>query len=138
IGASSSASSNLVFSNGNLAYTGDDVITDRGFTLASSTGSIYVTEAATTLEFSGDILGPGSLRKRGAGTLVLSGVNGSTGNARIMAGTLRAGSTTALGSGALTLDNAAGVVLDLDGFDNSVAYLTGGGANGGIIDLGGA
>src|SRR5690606_33632921 len=60
------------------------------------------------------------------------------GNATITGGTLRAASTTALGSGALTLGNTAGAVLDLDGFDNSVAYLAGGGTAGGTVDLGGA
>src|SRR5690606_15328109 len=61
-----------------------------------------------------------------------------TGNARIMQGTLRAGSTTALGSGVLTLDDTAGVVFDLAGFDNNVSFVSGAGANGGLIELGGA
>jgi fibronectin-binding autotransporter adhesin len=138
IGASSSASSSLVFNNGVLSYTGGSVTVDRGFTLAASTGAINVANAATTLEFTGAIVGGGGLRKDGAGTLVLSGTNSSTGNARITGGTLRAGSAQALGSGALTLDNTAGVTLDLNGFANSVAFLTGGGANGGTIDLNGA
>ncbi|MGY0798534.1 autotransporter-associated beta strand repeat-containing protein [Lysobacter sp. A286] len=137
IGASSNAPSSLVLSNGILNYTGGTAITDRGFTVAG-TGAMRVNSAATTLEFTGDILGPGGLRKDGPGTLVLSGVNSSTGNARVTGGILRAGSTTALGSGALTLDNAAGVLLDLDGFDNSVGFLAGGGANGGDIELDGA
>lgn len=138
IGASSSAASNLVFGNGFLQYTGGSVVTDRGFTLASGAGVINVADAATTLEFTGAISGGGQLRKDGAGTLVLSGTNGSTGGTRVTAGTLRAGSTTALGSGALALDNATGVLFDMDGFDNSVAYLAGGGANGGALEFGGA
>src|SRR5690606_30509748 len=101
---------------------GGTVTTDRGFTVAG-TGAVRVDAAATTLEFTGDIVGTGGVRKDGPGTLVLSGVNSSTGNARVTGGILRAGSTTALGSGALTLDNTAGVLLDLDGFGNSVGYL---------------
>ncbi|MGN7726536.1 autotransporter-associated beta strand repeat-containing protein [Luteimonas sp. 22616] len=137
IGASSSAPSSLVLSNGVLNYTGGTVTTDRGFTVAG-TGAVRVDAAATTLDFTGNIVGTGGLRKDGPGTLVLSGVNSSTGNARVTGGILRAGSTTALGSGALTLDNTAGVLLDLDGFDNSVGFLAGGGATGGGIELGGA
>ncbi|MGY0556947.1 autotransporter-associated beta strand repeat-containing protein [Lysobacter sp. A421] len=137
IGASSNAPSSLVLSNGILNYTGGTVITDRGFTVAG-TGAMRVDSAATTLEFTGDIVGTGGLRKDGPGTLVLSGVNSSTGNATITGGTLRAGSATALGSGALTLTNTAGVLLDLDGYDNNVGFLAGGGANGGNIELDGA
>src|SRR3546814_5621462 len=38
----------------------------------------------------------------------------------------------------MTFSNVAGVVLDLDGFDNSFAYLHGGGTTGGDITLDGA
>jgi fibronectin-binding autotransporter adhesin len=137
IGASSSASSNLLISNGVLSYSGGSTITDRGITLGG-TAAINVVQAATTLEFSGNLVGTGGLRKDGLGTLVLSGINTSTGNARIIGGILRAASSSALGSGALTLDNVAGVQLDLNGFNNSVAYLTAGGTTGGGITLGGA
>ena len=36
----------------------------------------------------------------------------------------------------MTLANAAGVTLDLDGFNNTVGWLAGGGANGGNVTLG--
>src|SRR3546814_1481766 len=38
----------------------------------------------------------------------------------------------------MTFSNVAGVLLDLDGFDNSFAYLHGGGTTGGDITLDGA
>jgi len=137
IGASSAAASNLAFAGGTLAYTGASTSTDRGFALLGN-GIVNVVDAATTLEFSGAVTGGGSFFKDGAGTLLLSGVNNSTGNVRVINGTLRAGSTTALGSGWLSLDNSAGVLFNLDGYNNSVAALAGGGTLGGNIALGGA
>ncbi|WP_443969467.1 autotransporter-associated beta strand repeat-containing protein [Sphingobium sp. CR28] len=135
IGASSAASSNLVFAGGTLAYTGASVSTDRGFSMTGN-GALNVFNAGTTLEFLGNITGSGQISKDGAGTLLLSGVNNTTGNVRVINGTLQAGSATALRSGFMSLDNTAGVLLDLDGYDNSVLYLIGGGATGGNTTLG--
>ncbi|MBJ7499628.1 MAG: autotransporter-associated beta strand repeat-containing protein [Sphingopyxis sp.] len=137
IGASSSAASNLVLAGGTLAYTGASASTDRGFALTGN-GAINVVDPGTVLEFSGNVTGGGQLAKTGAGTLLLSGTNSSTGSLRIINGTVRAGSATALGSGPLSLDNTAGVLLDLNGYNNSALYLIGGGALGGNIALGGA
>ena len=137
IGASSSASSNLVLAGGTLAYTGASVSTDRGFALTGN-GAINVVDSGTVLEFSGIVTGGGQLAKTGAGTLLLSGTNSSTGTLRIIDGTVRAGSTTALGTGPIRLDDTAGVLLDLGGYDNDVDYLIGGGALGGNIAMGDA
>ena len=134
IGASSAAPSSLVFANGTLVYTGASVSTDRGFTMTGN-GNLNVFDAGTTLEFSGNITGAGQLNKDGAGTLLLSGTNNTTGNFRVINGTVRAGSTTALRGGWVSLDDTAGVLLDLDGYDNSVYYLAGGGTTGGNILL---
>jgi len=138
IGASNNAATNLVFNNAVLAYTGGTVTTDRGFQLAAGIGAVRVADAAATLTFSGTIIGGGSLRKDGAGTLVLSGNNTYTGGTQVTGGVLRAGSNTAFGSGGITLDNTAGVLLDLNGFDITVGSLGGGGVNGGNTALGGA
>ena len=52
-------------------------------------------------------------------------------------GGMRAGSTRAFGlNSAVTLSNLAGVSLDLNGFNNSVGSLAGGGTTGGGITLG--
>ena len=136
IGASGNASTNLVFSNGFLNYTGTTVTTDRGFQLLGGTGAIGVANAGTTLTFSGQATGAGALRKDGPGTLVLSGNNNYTGGTQVTGGILRAGSTTAFGTAGVTLDNTAGVVLDLNGFSNSVSALNGGGTTGGNVTLG--
>ncbi|KAF1707528.1 hypothetical protein CSC71_12975 [Pseudoxanthomonas sangjuensis] len=139
IGASSADSNNLVFnSNGSLEYTGGSVSIDRGFQLLG-TGGINVDNAATTLEFEGAVIGGGLLIKRNDGTLVLSGANTYTGNTQVAGGVLRAGTTNAFGpQGHMTLNNTAGVLLDLDGFDTVVTSLIGGGAAGGNLDLGSA
>ena len=138
IGASSADSTNLAFNGGSLLYSGGSVAIDRGFQLLG-TGGINVINAGTTLEFEGTVIGGGTLIKRNAGTLVLSGTNTYTGNTQVEGGVLRAAVTNAFGpQGHMTLNNTAGVLLDLDGFDTAVTSLIGGGANGGNIDLGSA
>lgn len=139
IGASSNASANLVFNNGTLGYSGGTVTTNRGFTLQGGVGAIGVMNAATTLTFTGQVVGAGTLRKDGAGTLVLSGANTYTGATQINGGILRANSSSAFGApAAMILANVAGAELDLNGFDTSVTDLQQGGALGGNITLGGA
>ncbi|ENR66211.1 autotransporter-associated beta strand [Brucella abortus 63/294] len=64
--------------------------------------------------------------------------NSYRGGTSVDAGTLRAGSSGAFGGGSMSLSNAAGAILDLDGFDTSVTSLSGGGALGGNVALGGA
>jgi fibronectin-binding autotransporter adhesin len=88
IGASSNAASNLVFSGGTLRYTGGSISTDRNFTLNSGGGTIDVSTAATTLTMSGSGTGNGAFTKAGAGTLLLSGSQGYSGNTTVSAGTL--------------------------------------------------
>ena len=135
IGASSAASANLVFSNGNLNYTGSTVSIDRGFTL-SGYGVIDVING-TTLGFSGQVVGGGELYKDDTGTLVLSGNNTYTNNTHVRGGILRAGSATAFGStNSFWMDNTAGALLDLNNFNANAGALIGGGSTGGNIALG--
>lgn len=139
IGASTNAASNLLFNNGYLTYTGGSVNIDRGATLQSGFGVFTVSNAAATLGISAPIVGGGTLYKRGPGTLVLSGNNTYSGGTIVdEAGILRAGSTTALGTGVAAMGNVAGATLDLNGFNNTVASLSGGGTLGGNVTLGSA
>ena len=143
IGASNSDSANLVLQAGaTLQYTGGSATTDRGFTIGGSAGgAIDVADANTVLEFSGAVVADdyAPLLKEGAGTLVLSGTNTYVGSTFVNGGTLRAGSTEAFGRpSTMRLADAAGVTLDLAGFDIKVGGLEGGGVNGGEVTLGGA
>ncbi|GAA5120035.1 autotransporter-associated beta strand repeat-containing protein [Luteolibacter yonseiensis] len=76
IGASSSASSNLVFSGGGLLHTGGATVSDRGFTIGLGGGTI---DTANDLTFSGQVLSnsTGSFTKNGAGTLSLTNTTGT-------------------------------------------------------------
>ncbi|GAB2789646.1 autotransporter outer membrane beta-barrel domain-containing protein [Dyella kyungheensis] len=136
VGASSNLPANLQIA-GTLAYTGTSVNIDRGIQM-NGTAAINVSNAATTLGIGGAITGAGQFQKVGAGTLVLSGTNINTAGTYIIGGTLRAGATNAFGTGYMTLANTAGVLLDLNNFNTSVAYLDGGGTTGGNINLGSA
>ena len=78
--------------------------TSRAITLTKSydstyTGTVFQVAEDETLTLSGTLSGAGSLEKTGAGTLKLSGSNSYTGGTTVSAGTLVATSTSALGSG---------------------------------------
>jgi fibronectin-binding autotransporter adhesin len=134
IGASSNAASNLLL-GGTLIYTGASVTIDRGFQLIANS-AINVSNAATTLGFTGPIVANGQIQKQGPGTLVLSGTNANIIGTYVRGGILRAGTTNAFGSGYLVTDNLAGLSVDLNGFNTNASYLAGGGTAGGNINLG--
>lgn len=134
IGASSNAPANLLL-GGTLLYTGASINIDRGFQLIANS-AINVSNAATTLGFSGPILANGQIQKQGPGTLVLSGSNANIVGTYVRGGILRAGTTNAFGSGYLVTDNLAGLSVDLNGFNTTANYLAGGGTVGGNINLG--
>jgi autotransporter-associated beta strand protein len=78
-------------------------------------------------------------------TLTLSGANTYTGATTIIKGTLKAGVATVPGTSgafgntsAVTFTNDPTAVLDLNGFNNTIASLSGGGALGGTVVLGSA
>ncbi|UPG96623.1 autotransporter-associated beta strand repeat-containing protein [Luteibacter aegosomatissinici] len=137
LGASSSASSNVLLQSGTIVYTGTDVAIDRGMQITAA-GGINVSNASTTLGIGGLITGTGQFQKLGQGTLVLSGANTYSGGTYVRGGTLRANVVNALSTGALRFDDVAGAALDMNGFDTAVAVVTGGGTTGGNISLGGA
>jgi fibronectin-binding autotransporter adhesin len=97
-------------------------------TNSSATAAILTEGADTTsTTFSGNLTNGGSsigLTKTGSGTLTLSGTNTYNGATTVSAGTLQAGSTTAFSANsAYTVTST----LDLDGNNNSVGSLAGGG-----------
>jgi autotransporter-associated beta strand protein len=96
---------------GALEYTGDTAATSRNFTLVDGgTGSVSVTNAATTLTCAGQFTGGGNLSKQGSGTLTLTATNTYTGATTISAGVLSVGTladdgtASNIGPGSLILD----------------------------------
>jgi autotransporter-associated beta strand protein len=107
-------------------------------------GAVTLAAAATvggggTLTLNGIIGDGGSaykLSKEGAGTLVLGGANSYTGGTDINAGTVRLGASGVLAdAGAVTLANAVGVTLDVNGKTETIGTLSGGGATGGTVNV---
>ena len=99
--------------------------------------AILTTGDATSTTFSGVMSGTGGLTKQGAGIFTLSGANTYTGATTINAGTLRvAGGAAIADTSAVTLANVAGATLDLNGTNETIGSLAGGGAAGGNVTLG--
>lgn len=100
----------------------------------------YLTSANTdgqAVVFSNAISGAGGITKTGSGTVLLSRANTFAGDTIVQAGTLRLGAAGALPAGTdVTLVNASGVLLDLNGYDQTLSSLTGGGSSGGAVVLG--
>lgn len=105
-------------------------------------GAVAVTFSNTTGDFTymGRLLnGTGTLSivKGGAYTQRVGGNNSYTGSTTINAGVFKAVSATAISSAsAFTVANVAGATLDIQGFNNSIGSLAGGGGTGGNVLLG--
>lgn len=112
------AASPLSFNGGALRTTAN-VAMNRDATLQAG-GSGFETLAGTTLDFAGDIGGPGALRKSGDGTFVLTGTGSFAGGTTIAAGALQLGDGSTTGSvtggivndGVLIVDRSNAVLLD--------------------------
>jgi autotransporter-associated beta strand protein len=116
----------IVTLSGANSYSGGTVV--AGGSLVGTTTSLQggitndasLTFAqATSGTYSGTLVGSGTLAKSGAGTVTLSGNNGSfTGPTTISAGAIAVGSSSPLGTGGITL---AGGTLSADGSPRTVA-----------------
>ncbi|MCL4207844.1 MAG: autotransporter-associated beta strand repeat-containing protein, partial [Pirellulaceae bacterium] len=80
-------------------------------------------------------LGTTNLIKEGAGTQIFSGPNIYSGGTTINAGTIQlSGADNRLPiSGGVTIANATGATLDLNGLNQEIRWLAGGGGNGGSV-----
>jgi autotransporter-associated beta strand protein len=106
------------------SVAGDIALTDGSLGLFRTDGALNVT---------GNITGGGQITSEFTfGSATLSGNNTFSGGIFLFGGTLRAGSSTAFGSG--LIGGLSGTTLDLNGFDVSVGGLTGGT---GTVDLDG-
>lgn len=112
---------------GDNTYTGTTVIAPgctlrvgAGGSVGSIVGNIVnngtlIVDRGDAYTISGVISGSGTLIKEGAGTLTLTGANTYTGETQINAGTLRAGSGSAVGTVALGTQINSSATFDING-----------------------
>ena len=106
-------SEGLVFNNGGTLKTTGSLTNSR---LVAMTGAGTVDTDGNAVEFSGAMSGSGALTKNGAGTLTLSGASTFAGGTVLNTGTLRLGSATGAGTGAITQSNGSSkLVIDTTG-----------------------
>jgi autotransporter-associated beta strand protein len=130
----------IVFSGGTLQF-GTANTSDYASRIVGSGSAIAIDTNGQEVTFAGTLAASntGGLAKLGAGVLTLGGSNQYTGQTSVMNGTLRATSGSAFGSNsAFVLADQSGVLLDLNGFHQSVGSLAGGGTAGGHVQLGSA
>lgn len=142
-----SADVNLGAAGGSVALDGGRLqVAGTGFTgtarnidIGAAGGGIEVADAGLDFVASGALGGSGTLVKSGDGTLTLAGSSTHTGSMSIAAGTLRMGAANLLNAASpIALADKAGATLDLNGFDQTVGSLAGGGSAGGELKLGSA
>ncbi|WP_309277014.1 autotransporter outer membrane beta-barrel domain-containing protein [Comamonas sp.] len=88
----------------------------------ANNGSLAVNRA-DTFKLDGAISGTGSFKQMGAGTTVLAGANSYTGVTDVLQGTLAAGAHNAFSRNS-AYDVAAGAMLDLAGYDQTLSSLS--------------
>lgn len=129
----SSYTSDILIANGTLQI-GDGTLTTASFGTTSAIENnsklVYNLASGGDLIMSGVVSGTGMVEKNGDGTLTLQVDNSFAKGLKVNGGTVKAGSSTAFGTGVLTADNGT---VELNGFDVSVAALAG---SDGHIDLG--
>lgn len=77
----------------------------------SNTNVVFDAETGAELAISGEIIGNGTLEKKGEGSMTLSGANSFAGGVKISGGKLSVASVAALGAGATTVESAGTLAL---------------------------
>jgi filamentous hemagglutinin family protein len=127
------ASEPLTLNGGTLSRAAGNPTWNGTVNLAATSA---LSGAAGTLTLGGAVSGAGGLTKAGAATLLLSGNNTYAGATTINAGTLRVAGGNGIGdASAVTLANVGSAVLDLNGTNETIGSLAGGGAAGGNVLL---
>ena len=104
---------------------------NKEVTLTSASGG--------TVDITGVISGSSGVTKSGAGTVILNATNTYGGTTTISEGTLRAGVANAISdTGLVALANTSGAILELNGTNETIGRLSGGGSTGGDVTLGSA
>lgn len=134
------AAGNVTLDGGRLQVTGTAFTgTARNLDIGAAGGGIEIVDPGLDFTASGALGGSGGLVKSGAGTLTLAGTSTLTGATTVAAGTLRFGAPDLLNPTApIALANTAGATLDLNGFNQTIGSLSGGGTAGGELQLGSA
>ena len=141
-GITSNAATTTAVMGGSNGFTGATFGTQAALTFTVAAGS--VTSGPTPgvdLLVSGSIVPYGGnafgIDKEGPGVLELSGANTFNGSTTINGGELRLGANNTLPTAQpVILGNAAGAVLNVNGFSQSIAGLSGGGTSGGNVNIG--
>jgi autotransporter-associated beta strand protein len=121
--------------NGDFTFTGSSDLT---LGAAAMNADRLVTVSANTLSV-GAVTGAFGLTKAGAGTLAVGAGSTYSGATAVNAGVLKAAAASAFSAtSVVTLADTAGVALDLNGFNQTVNTITGGGVTGGNVVLGNA
>ncbi len=119
LGAASASPVNIQLNGGKLSITGNNMSTNRGFTLGQNGGTISVGSTYTKMTVSGKVTGSGKLIKEGSGSLALSVANDYSGGTWIKGGSVAMtndiANTSALGSDTITLQNYGTLVM----YDNN-------------------
>lgn len=137
ITSNASATTSLIAGSVRLRQ-GDNDATGTLFTVADGAAATDLHVSANLTEGAAQSV-VSAITKTGSGLMLLSGSNNYSGPTTVSAGILRAGSTQAFGNNsAVSLANTAGASLDLNGFNNSLGSLSGGGITGGTVTLGSA
>jgi len=143
------AAQELKVTSGAVLFTSSGSITGSGtLNFAAAEGIVWSVRTATNT-ISSAIAGSGGFTKAGTGVLVLSGANAFTGTVSVAGGVLRAGAANVFGgTNAVVLANttvnnvspnslaASTTTLDLNGFNQTIGSLAGGGEYGGTVQLG--
>lgn len=107
-------------------------------TVTLATGSTLTINQPTDDDFAANISGSGAIIKSGAYKLALSGNNTYTGGTTITQGKLRVDTSTALGSGNVTINGGSLAISGGVTIPNPISFGAGGGILGGDGTLGGS
>ncbi len=127
-GALTNSNNNVQTWGGNFTFTGTNDL-NLGTGAVTLSVNPVVTVSAGNLIVGGVVSGAHSLTKAGAGTLTLGGINTYSAGTAINDGSIVATANTALGTGALTINDTAGntATFNLNGHTQTVSSLTFGG-----------
>jgi len=114
------SASSLTFEGGTLLVS-DDFTSARAILLNGS-GDVEI-KAGKSLTLSGDTSGTGSFRKRGSGTLILTGDGNHEGATHLLAGILSVSQSQNLGRATSNLIFSGGTLLATSGFTSPKAVL---------------